>query len=905
MSIRNKLIIYAFISSFFTLMVVGFLFDLVLTELYNNNAQTKLEYARDSFRLRVNSIEKNMRAQVLQSANNRLIVSTVSLVNRYQDKNNYQPLIFDNDKKQVADYLLRQISLSDSERAIIYGKNGELIAYALKKRRGGEKGIASFKNGKQIIIKSKRGSELWSEGGLPEFIPLKQAPLENKISFLKYSGEMVFRSLGNSFFSESNRVITRKYPDGKIEYLGIVKINKSFDAEFFDGVTGNKDTQLSMLLSTGGVVNNVPGLFPVQNLAEKSVLYTDTGSGLDKTFIKGDHYVKSFVWPTKAGKNYFFVTTSRNSLVEAINSTRIYLLYVFLATGVLAILIGVYWLNRLISKPLSALAGTARFTVDDDLPEFPVSKANDEISLLGTVLNNMVDTIKRRELSLRENEKELNSTQALAKIGGWRLEHATGKINWSKEVFNIFELVPNNCTPDIDTVAGLIYFDDLRRVQEAYEESLKSHRPYSINHRLYLASGSLKHVHVYVETSFDENGSPVVSSGTIQDITEQEIREEKLRRSQRMDAIGKLTGGIAHDFNNMLTVVLGFSELVKMSPGLEKQNIEHIDQVIQAGERARKLTAKLLAFSGKDSQDVVVTSINNVLRNEQHMLEKTLTARIELKLNLANKLWPVLLNADELEDSIINMCINAMHAMPAKGVLTLTTSNITLDKFDVHQMKIPAGDYVQLLISDTGIGMSDAVLQRVYEPFFTTKEDMGTGLGMSQVYGFVQRAKGDISICSELGCGTQIKLYFPRYIERDDVKKKSSIETLDDINEDLSGSGRILVVDDELALRELAEHILDENGYTVFVANCAEQALMILEREPMDLLISDVIMPSIDGYQLAEKVKELYPSLQIQMVSGFSEGEANLNVDSDLHTACLQKPYGSNLLLKRVKELLN
>ncbi len=400
----------------------------------------------------------------------------------------------------------------------------------------------------------------------------------------------------------------------------------------------------------------------------------------------------------------------------------------------------------------------------------------------------------------------------------------------------------------------------------------------------------------------DQDGNVFGVTSLVEDVTKRQRDEDNLRHSQKMDAIGKLTGGIAHDFNNMLGVILGYSQLLKgRAVGDNPKLIKYSDQIITAGERAKKLTTKLLEFSRKAPSSAETTHINRLLEDMRDMLQMTLTPRIKLEMNLQENIWPVWLDKTRLEDAILNISINAMHAMSVGGRLTLATQNVQLVDKDIHNMDINAGDYVLLSLDDTGIGMSREVQDRIFEPFFTTKEE-GTGLGLSQVYGFLQQSQCGINVESEQGHGTQIAIYIPRHHETEKEKSEERSTELMDIP---SGKEVILVVDDEVALLEFAEEILTTYGYTVLCAENAEQALEMLKSNSVDLMFSDVIMPGIDGYQLATEVEKLYPKIKIQMVSGFSD-DLNLNLTNDkLHQQRLPKPYTSEQVLLRVRELLD
>lgn len=402
----------------------------------------------------------------------------------------------------------------------------------------------------------------------------------------------------------------------------------------------------------------------------------------------------------------------------------------------------------------------------------------------------------------------------------------------------------------------------------------------------------------------DDRGEVIGVTSLVHDITSRQKNEDALRHSQKMDAIGKLTSGIAHDFNNMLGVILGFSELSQHHLKEDQTDlVKYNDYIIQAAERAKKLTSNLLDFSRKSPSSTDVVDINLVLNAMKHMLEKTLTPRIKLSYKLDESLWPVSLDRTRLEDSVLNMCINSMHAMPNGGVLTLGTCNKHLSGMDVQNSDIDAGDYVLLTVDDTGTGITQEVREKMFDPFFTTKGTGGTGLGLSQVYGFVQQSYGKIQVYSEVGHGVSIALHFPRHIHGTSAShdnKKSA-----DLIEIPSGDESILVVDDETSLRVLAKEILTNYGYTVYCADSGEQALEILKNKSIDLLLTDIIMPNMDGYQLAAEVRKLYPEVKIQMVSGFSDDRKIKSADDSLHQQRISKPFNSHELLTKLREVLD
>jgi len=394
--------------------------------------------------------------------------------------------------------------------------------------------------------------------------------------------------------------------------------------------------------------------------------------------------------------------------------------------------------------------------------------------------------------------------------------------------------------------------------------------------------------------------------GSCVDLTHEKSQEQQIRRTQKMNALGKLTGGIAHDYNNMLGVILGYSDLLKSKLTEQPKLAGYADHILHASKRGAKLTKKLLSFSRNDPTEATALDLNKILLEQQDLLQKTLTVSIKLEVDTADDLWLVRLDSSDLENAILNMSINAMHSINSaentkRRAFTIRTSNQVLNNLDAFALGIKSGDYVRLSLTDTGVGMDEATKEKIFDPFFSTKGEGGTGLGLSQVFGFVNRAGGAIHVYSELGHGSQFALYFPRYREND-------AETGDDdivgkVN--FSGSETILIVDDEEALREFCEELLSQEGYQIFSAEGGKKALEILEHEHVDLVLSDIIMPEMDGYQLAAIIQDKYPKMKIQLVSGFSDERHKEIIDDNLQESLLYKPYSSQKLLKTIRNLLD
>lgn len=424
------------------------------------------------------------------------------------------------------------------------------------------------------------------------------------------------------------------------------------------------------------------------------------------------------------------------------------------------------------------------------------------------------------------------------------------------------------------------------------ESTYREEKVYTLNGLLWVCIG--------MHPLFDSEGrvKEVVVEG--QDISDRKRSEEHLRRSQKMEALGKLTGGIAHDYNNMLGVIQGYAELLSDDLSENPEMLEYAKQIVVATERSVNLTQKLLNFSRKESVESTIVTLNDALLEQRTMLEKSIALSVSLKFNLAVDPWKVRIEVRDFEDAILNLSINSMHAMAdhKHGVICYSSSNVFLDEIDASALQLEEGEYVKISVSDNGCGIGNATRQRIFEPFFTTKGDRGTGLGLSQVYSFVKRNKGNIKVYSEEGRGTEFTMYFPRNCSEQIVEVKPN---------DIEGGGgleTILIVDDEPALTQLAYEILSRQGYNIFTANSASEALVYMDNEPIDLLISDIIMPEMDGYELANIVRKKHPSIKIQMASGFtSESQSGGLFHTEQPT--LTKPYRKNTLISTVRNILS
>ena len=390
-----------------------------------------------------------------------------------------------------------------------------------------------------------------------------------------------------------------------------------------------------------------------------------------------------------------------------------------------------------------------------------------------------------------------------------------------------------------------------------------------------------------------------------EDVTERRTLEQQLRQSQKMEAVGRLAGGIAHDFNNLLMVISGYSEFLLDRLGPEPALRAPAQEIASAAGRATSLTRQLLAFSRKQMLAPKILDLNDVVTENLKMLTRVIGEDIELVMVPAVELGVVRADAGQIEQVIMNLAVNARDAMPSGGKLTIETSNVTLDEDHARfHPPLTPGNYVMLAINDTGGGMDSETQSRIFEPFFTTKGPKGTGLGLSTVYGIVKQSGGYIWVYSELGKGTTFKIYLPRVAElaqpapQGAASQESSAEP---------GTETILLVEDEANLRYLARQFLEKQGYRVIDAPDGAVAMQIaVAHEGMiHLLLTDVIMPGMNGRELAQRISEIRPNVKVLYMSGYTENVIGRNGTLDAGVRLLQKPFTLRDLKSRVREALD
>ncbi|WP_162937990.1 PAS domain S-box protein [Kiloniella sp. EL199] len=408
-------------------------------------------------------------------------------------------------------------------------------------------------------------------------------------------------------------------------------------------------------------------------------------------------------------------------------------------------------------------------------------------------------------------------------------------------------------------------------------------------------------------THVDENsGLPSGYILNFTDTTEQRSLEAQFAQSQKMQAVGQLAGGIAHDFNNLLTAMIGFSDLLLLRHRPGDQSFADIMQIKQNANRAANLVRQLLAFSRQQTLQPRRLNVTDIIAELAHLLRRLIGETIELRITHGRDLGDVKADQGQLEQVIINLAVNARDAMDQGGVLEIITSNVMVDApYKVKGEEIPPGDYVLVKVQDTGHGIPTEIIDRIFDPFFSTKEvGAGTGLGLSTVYGIVKQSGGFVFVDSTADEGTVFSLLLPHFQE--DAQDQEELAADAPKAQDLTGRGNILLVEDEDAVRSFSARALENKGYKVLEANSGEAALEILQQdgETIDLVITDVVMPKMDGPTLIKKLYETHPSLKVIFISGYTEDSFRKTLDVDSAIEFLPKPFSLKQLASKVKDVL-
>jgi len=511
---------------------------------------------------------------------------------------------------------------------------------------------------------------------------------------------------------------------------------------------------------------------------------------------------------------------------------------------------------------------------------------------------------KAAEFALRESEERLRMALEAAHLGMWEWDPDTDAAFWDDRHCKLFGLWASQAPATGTKFIELVNPEDHQWIRHAAREALRTGGAYGAEYRVRWPDGSEHWLASAGRLMHDPTQNKRRMRGITYDVTDRRGLEDHLRRAQKMEAIGQLAGGVAHDFNNLLMVIRGHVELLLDRKGLDAATSRNAEAIQKAADRAAGITQQLLAFSRKQVLQPRVVELRRVVSDISALLRRLLGSVIEFRLQLpAEPLW-VRADESQLEQVVLNLVLNARDAMPEGGTVTVALDRLTNDSAALRRHPgMAAVDHVRLRVADTGIGMDAATQARIFEPFFTTKElGKGTGLGLATVYGIVKQSEGWIWVDSAPGAGTTFEILLPAV----EAPEKETAAESPQKSKEPRGSETILVVDDEEGVREVALMALTAQGYRVLAADSGAEALKIAAAEtgPIHALITDAVMPGMNGPALAQRLRESRPQTRVLYISGYAEDASVLEDAMQRGEAFLQKPFSLDALAQKVRALL-
>jgi len=605
-------------------------------------------------------------------------------------------------------------------------------------------------------------------------------------------------------------------------------------------------------------------------------------------------------------------------------------------------------LQRLVTDPFLKLTNLAQaVTQQKDYTARAPKSSDDEVGKLIDAFNEMLEQIQERDKALRKANDDLEKrvqerTQLLQRELFERMKTEENLWESQRTLSTLMSNLPGaayRCRNDLERTmefisegsheltgyrpadliqnaaccyAQLIHPEDQKRAWQETQAAVEAKRPFKLIYRIIAANTQEKWVWEQGMGVFSDDGKLLALEGFISDMTdrkraeeERKRAEEQLRQAQKMEAVGRLAGGVAHDFNNVLTVITGYCDMLLRRTDDSDPLHKNVDEIGKAATRAASLTRQLLAFSRKQVLQPKVLELNEVVAGMQKMLRRLIGEDVEFRTSFADSLGLVKTDPGQIEQVILNLAVNARDAMPQGGTLTIETGNVTIDQASIGQKReITPGEYVMLAVTDTGVGMTEAVRAHLFEPFFTTKGlGKGTGLGLATSYGIVRQSGGYIEVYSEPDHGSTFKIFLPRV---DEALPVQSPEPKDDALP--QGKETLLMVEDEVAVRELSALILRECGYTVLEAGNGIEGLQVAQADregKIDLVISDIIMPQLGGQEMVARLQKRTPDVKVLFTSGYTDDALVNHGVLDRRVAFLEKPFSPKQLAIKVREVLD
>ncbi len=513
---------------------------------------------------------------------------------------------------------------------------------------------------------------------------------------------------------------------------------------------------------------------------------------------------------------------------------------------------------------------------------------------------------KAAQGKLKKNEANLNEAQKIANLGNWEFEIASGKVEWSDEVYRIFGREKREGPIKMEELRKRLSAEDDKALSGLVSAVLKTGKGCEGEVVLNPHGGKSKVLRVIVSPEKDGGEKILSLKGIVQDVTRSKEFEKYILQTKKMEAIGSLTGGIAHDFNNLLAVIIGYSDVALKFTTKGSAIGESVTEIKKSAEKAAALTSQLLAFSRKQPISRAVINLNESISDLNKILGRIIGEDIDFKLVLEPSLKNIFADRGQIDQIIINLVTNSHSAMPNGGKLTIRTENVKLDQPACGKLpESRPGEFVCVTVKDSGIGMNKEVLDHLFEPYFTTKPlGKGTGLGLSVIYGIVKQMEGWINVYSAAGKGSEFKVFLPSVaLERELDLKSEKFKGEFEI-----GNGQtILIAEDEKVIRDMVCRQLEEKMYTVFCAKDGLEALRMFKKQDgkIDLLFTDSVMPGLKGMELAQKLKAINPSIKVIISSGYMDDKSSVEEAEKEGYVFLPKPYEIREMFAKVSSLIS
>ena len=509
------------------------------------------------------------------------------------------------------------------------------------------------------------------------------------------------------------------------------------------------------------------------------------------------------------------------------------------------------------------------------------------------------DFVKKTEAKLARQSDLLTKAETVVGLGSFEWELSSNKLTWSDHLYKIFGYHESSrpARLDLDFFLSRVHPEDRDEVFAALQEALTNRTGYRNQERIVRPDGEVRIIESFGEVQCDSMGKPTHLAGGCLDITERQELERRLAQSQKMDAIKRLAGGIAHDFNNLLTIITGQAAEL-MEHGDNPLDKEALGDIWEAGRRAAALTSRLLDFSETKELTATVIDLKVVVRNTLRLARRALSEAITVQESYPDESALISANESQIEQLVFNLLLNAGEAMPEGGRLRIDLSAPVEITTQYHQLK--PGTFVELRMQDTGRGIEEELLQKIFEPFSTSKKlGDGRGLGLAVAHGTVCRWGGHIEFLPSVGTGTVVRILFPR------VGAAMFETALPATGATHNATATVLVVDDEHAVRRLVEKMLTRSGFKVMQAKNAGDALEIAQKCAFDLLVTDIVMPGMRGDHLARKIRDTMPQIPVLLMSGYAQDGFNVGEpNQDARMRFVSKPFDSDSFLSVVRELL-